>query len=92
MHLYKVVPRSKNWGGYDTFDSMVVVAETSDDACQMYPGWVHPHSQSSEPKTWPKEYDSGAWPDSPDKVTALYLGVAAPGLKRGIVCSSFNAG
>jgi len=32
------------------------------------------------------------WASSPSLVTARYLGLAAPGTKRGVIVASFNAG
>ena len=36
--------------------------------------------------------NASAWASSPDKVEVRYMGEAAPGMKAGIVCASFNAG
>lgn len=67
--------------GYDTHDSAVVVAASEEDAKQIdVGGW-----------DW-KETRYTSWASSPDKVEARCLGDATPGLERGVVLSSFNAG
>ena len=78
MNLY-LCSQSSNTN-YDTYDSFVCVAETSEEAMN----------------TTPNAYDFGeqygTWCDSPDLVTVQYIGVAFKGMKKGIVCASFNTG
>lgn len=81
-------------GGYDTFDSAVVVAETEQQAKETFPGdyphvwkvdaWYHDNGDKVDTRY-------GCWA-TPDQVTARYIGVARPSLPIGSVISSFNAG
>ena len=65
---------------YDTYDSAVVCAQDADDARTISP----------DSGRWDGSF--GAWCSSPDKVEVKYLGEAAEGIERGVVCASFNAG
>ena len=78
MKLFHISQDENN--GYDTYDSAVVCAQDADDARTIRPdemGWCR------RPRVWCS---------SPDKVEVKYLGEAAEGIKRGVVCASFNAG
>lgn len=66
---------------YDTYDSAVVVAETEDEA-----RLIHPN-----PSRRRTSFGSKTWVD-PEKVEVILLGEAIGSLKRGVVCSSYNAG
>ena len=68
-------------GGYDTYDSAVVAAETEDAARVTMP---------SENEGFGKAY--GAWCSGPDKVTVELIGEAVEGTKAGVICASFHAG
>jgi hypothetical protein len=72
--------------GYDTFDSLVVTAESEEEA-----RLIHPSR-----KEWPKRPDavwSDDWARYPHEVEVKYLGEAAPEFSSGeIICASFNAG
>lgn len=61
---------------WDTFDSAVVAAETEDEARNTSPAGAD----------WRR-----AWAP-PEKVTVEYIGIAAEGIKPGVIVSSFNAG
>lgn len=65
--------------GWDTYDSAVVAAETTEKARLINP--------DGEWSTY-----SASWCSSPDKVHVEYLGIATEGVEPGIVLSSFNAG
>ena len=68
-------------GGYDTYDSCVVVALTKEDAREISPDgvWSLPN--------WT------AWAYKPEQVEVKYIGKAAVALEAGtVICSSFNAG
>ena len=77
MNLY-LLSQDEN-SGYDTYDSVIVAAETHGEASEIHPsvygGW-----------------SSGIWASSPDNVTVEYLGKAKEGIKKGVVLASFNAG
>lgn len=65
--------------GYDTYRSAVVCAASPELARQIHP--------SGNNTPWNLE----TW-CSPEKVTVIYLGEAAPDLTPGVICASFNAG
>ena len=71
---------------YDTYDSAVVCAKDEETARNMEPS---PYL-NGEKKDF-SLYDA-SWCSSPDKVKVVYLGEAAPDIKHGVLCSSFNAG
>lgn len=68
---------------YDTFDSVVVAAETEEIAST-----IHPYFNKD---WWDGEWED-SWCSSPDKVSVKYLGEAAEGTSRGVILASFNAG
>lgn len=69
--------------GYDVFDSAVVTAENDDAARLMHP---------DERENWDgKAGNYPAWPDA-ECISVVYLGIAHPSLKSGVICASFNAG
>lgn len=64
--------------GYDTFDSCVVAAESLEAATR-----IHPRG----------DWKSDTWASSPEKVTAVFIGVAASTIQEGeVICASFHAG
>lgn len=77
MNLYLL--SQNEYTGYDTFDAVVVAAESEDDART-----IHPMKGNN--------WTSRAWASSPDNVSVRRLGVAEKGIKRGVVLKSFNAG
>ena len=76
MKLYRISQTEND--GYDTYDSAIVAAVDEDDAAHIAPC----------------EFGGtyGAWCSCPDKVTVEHIGEAAPGIERGVVLASFNAG
>lgn len=67
--------------GYDVYDSAVVAAESADEAQRLHPG---------EYDDWDTTYAS--WATKPENVKVELIGEAAPEVKEGVVCASFNAG
>jgi hypothetical protein len=67
--------------GYDTYDSIVVIAASTDDAREILPS---PYC------AWGERYSS--WANSPDSVEVELIGVALHDSKPGLVLISFNAG
>lgn len=67
--------------GYDTYDSMVVYAESKDAARQMLPAEY-------------AKFDYGSsWAHCPENVIVTKIGTALPGIEvSGIIITSFNAG
>lgn len=82
MRLYHISQSETR--GYDTFSDMVVCAESEEDAKN-----IHPYSEWDGISAWESSH---CWCKSPQSVTAKYLGQAAEGLKRGVICASFHAG
>ena len=82
MKLFKI-SQSEN-GGYDTFDSAVVVAKDETDAASIHPMLVWGGNR--------QDWHSTTWAYSPAKVDVEYLGDAADGIERGVIVASFNAG
>ena len=79
MNIYLLEQYDSN--SYDTYDSMVVYAETKDDARLMLP------SEFSK-----FEYN-GSWATCPENVKVTKIGNALPGIDvPGIILASFNAG
>ena len=66
--------------GYDTYDSAVVAAETSEEAANTHP--------TGDAKRWQEKY--GTWCSEPSHVTVRYL--ADYDGPAGVICASFNAG
>lgn len=65
--------------GYDTYDSVVVAAESEALAREITP--------SSDYCKW-----GSTWADAPDNVSVQYLGEAYERTTPGIILASFNAG
>ena len=97
MNIYLIT--AKNHGGYDTYDSAVVIAESEDAARVTCPSdfyrWVDGQ--------WHFVYADGAgepdsrddWPNNPldhGSVEVRLVGIASPDSEPGVVCSSYNAG
>jgi len=80
MKLYKVSQTLNN--GYDTYDSMVVCAESEADART-----IHPDGEDAE-----NDYNSWVRFDKIDKLEVTEIGEAGPSVPRGVVVASFNAG
>jgi len=76
--------------GYDTYDSCVVCAESVEDAVIIHPSAIYGIDFTPSCPNWDRTYPD--WATHPDHVQAEYLGEAAPGVRRGIICASFNAG
>jgi hypothetical protein len=99
MKLY-LLSQSKV-SGWDTFDSMVVSAESEQDARNIHPSKFVTHHKDGK---WMGTYRGGKnigceyvnptsdWVNFSDieSVSAEYLGETAK--PRGVICASFNAG
>jgi hypothetical protein len=77
MKLYVISQEENN--GYDTYDSVVVAAETPTKARRIRPCYE-----------WDNNY--GEWATDPKNVTVKYIGEAKAGTEEGIILASFNAG
>ena len=66
---------------YDTYDSMVVYAESKEEARQMLPSEFAKFDYRS------------SWAHCPENVIVTKIGTALPGIEvSGIILTSFNAG
>ncbi len=83
MNLYLLTQEENS--GYDSYDSMVVAAETEDRA-----RLIHPDTWSDNP--WGRTQFLFDWALSPDQVSVTLIGTAVEGTKAGVILSSFNAG
>jgi hypothetical protein len=77
-----LISQDKN-GGYDSYDSAVVAADTILEARNMNPS-------DGAAMDWSKCHY--AWCGSPDDVTVEEIGEAGEWVKQGVICASFNAG
>lgn len=85
--------------GYDTYDSMVVIADNEDEAREMHPNpkithasdgcWIGTDYHDKEIKI-----KSGGWVgyDDLDKIKITCIGIANPDEQRRVIISSFHAG
>lgn len=106
MFVYRI-SQTKS-GGYDSYDSAVVIAESEAQARLIHPsefaktlwteqGWMGHYNNASRQDIHGEPYVF-ADPDGesewahPDQVTVELIGSAAPESKVGVVLSSFNAG
>jgi hypothetical protein len=83
LKLYKISQNINN--DYDTYDSAVVCAKSKNDAKTIHPG------KGSYKVGIDKLNNYDSWCLQKD-VHVEYLGVAQSKVKRGVICSSFNAG
>lgn len=92
MNLYLITPKEEtNHGGWDTYDSAVVAAESAEAACQIHPSEGERLIKHTRAETWRSDYSS--WVDSPSLVDAMLIGTAAPGItEEEVILASFNAG
>lgn len=86
--------------GYDdVFDSAVVAALNEGDASRMHPDEVHEWGTNAAGVECWMRIDGGGEaaryrPDwcPVDDVSVEFIGLAAPGQERGVICASYNAG
>lgn len=83
MNLY-LVSQDRN-RDYDTYDSMVVAAET-EEAARL----IHPSVYASD-EWWNNKGFVSDWA-MPDRVQVDLIGTATPETQPGVICASFNAG
>lgn len=85
--------------GYDTFDSVVVAAQTEAAARRIHPS--HYYEWDDTNTCWAFLYIDGrrelerhdnTWANDIDSIAVKFLGRATAGIKAGVICASFNAG
>lgn len=81
MNLYRI-SQSVN-DDYDTYSAAVVADESEEVARLMHPRDGLPVSE---------ERFLGDWTKDPSNVSVRLIGVAADGIERGVICTSFHAG
>lgn len=81
MNLYLLT--RYDYADYDTYDSVIVCAESKEEAVKINPdgdffdiGW-----------RW-----MGDWVENPSQVKCRKIGVADKSIEKGVVLASFNAG
>ncbi len=82
MNLY-LISQNANCG-YEHFDCAVVAAASEQEA-----KLIHPDGRG---KLGDANLYTGDWVDDPRDVTAELIGVAAEGVRAGVICASFNQG
>lgn len=83
MNLYLLSQDANS--GYDTYDSVVVAAESENEA-----RLITPDCGSSE-----EHWLDSSWRDwayTPDQVSVELIGVAADGTPSGVILASYHAG
>jgi hypothetical protein len=89
MNIYKL-SQSEN-RDYDTFDSMVVMAESEEAARQIHPEESYLNNSDNRDEMWKSEWS--AWASKPSEVTVELVGqTLADDEVEGILLASFNAG
>lgn len=84
LKLY-LISQTKN-NNYDTYDSAVVAAESIEDAKTIHP------SPYIKGRWWEDFDDYTSWVNYLNDIEVEYLGESKLEMKRGVVCSSYNAG
>jgi hypothetical protein len=82
MKIYLLKQRQNT--GWDTFDSCVVCAESTEDARM-----IHPYDREFVPND---DDEYAAWAFDLDAIEVTEIGTANEDQKRGVICASFNAG
>ena len=101
MNIYRMSQDLHN--SYDTYDSVIVAAESVDDARTIHPSQFITHMKNGmwmctyAEKAGGGEYemdDDGTWVSYSqiDKIQVELIGIAADGVERGVLLASFNAG
>jgi len=88
-------------GGWDTYDSCVVCAESVKDAIKIHPSDFVTHHSNGQ---WMGTYADGhgtycqddgrewVWFRDIDKIKCTKIGQALEKQEKGVICASFNAG
>ena len=78
-------------GGYDVFDSAVVVAKSHKDARNIHPGNENAKYVIDPKSTGPEYWSLSDW-CKPEEVEVKCIGKAFPKMKRGVVCHKYTGG
>jgi len=86
MNIYLLSQNKKN--GWDTFDSMVVCAESKKEAIL-----IHPYDKDFPTcDNWNDSYNPWCDNEQIDTIDCKKIGKAKKGIEKGVVLASFNAG
>ena len=80
LNLYKLTQKVNN--SWDTFDSIIVAAESKEEAQGITPNQGYELDDYEILSVWCAKED----------VKVEYVGTAATGIKKGVILNSFNAG
>jgi hypothetical protein len=80
MNLYKISQTVND--SYDSYDSAVIAAETEEEARRIHPTGELQGVEWDKWHTWAKL----------DQIKVELIGTAAPGIAKGVIVASFNAG
>jgi hypothetical protein len=90
MNLYLISQTTST--GYDTYDSAVVAATSTEAARKIHPQeYVEWRNKAWRWKETGELYDSYSWAQ-PKAVSVTLIGIATENVKSGVICASFNAG
>ena len=87
MNIYKLTQNDNK--GWDTFDSMVVIAKDGNEARIMCPSF---DSSDYIKYDFTSEFGNSSWASKPENVTVEYIGKAKKNEVARIILASFNAG
>jgi len=93
MNIYKLI--RDDIGGYDTYDSAVVVAENEEQAKKMHPSHTsHPYIDDYATEKWWEEDDMyKSWTHDLSKIQVTLIGKANKSFdKPQVIVASYNAG
>jgi len=99
MKIFKLSQNVNN--DYDTYDSMIVIAENEEQAKRMHPSFDDIFYDEDKKKFWNYnivgekylfENEYGSWTNDLSKIEVEYIGEAKEGEKKRLVLASFNAG
>lgn len=104
MEIYLLEQDLNN--GYDTYDSVIVIAENEQEARKIHPfkfithikdgKWIAKWNLSPEEDDEDNEYEknSGDWVDVSQihQIKVTHVGTALDNQKKGVLLASFNAG
>lgn len=94
MNLYKLTQTEVH--GYDTYNAVIVAAETEAEARRISPCsssyvWSDKEGNDTDDPWKAAANEPTGWCHSPESVTAELIGVAVEGTAAGLILASYNA-
>jgi len=80
--IYKIYPTNYTFG-YDTFDSAIVIADSTKEASNIHPCTGKPLNKNNT--------SNYGWPTSLDQITVEHIGYSTA-THPGVILASYNAG